>query len=105
MDVSESEFLQKVKAKESNKVGFENGILLMKEEDDDVEWGPQPFVKKILKMVEDESLKRIVSWGEGRCSFVVWNSAKFSKTILPNYFKHSNFSSFLRQLNNYVSVL
>ncbi|WVZ18871.1 hypothetical protein V8G54_006193 [Vigna mungo] len=101
MDVSECESLQKVKAKEPNKVGFENGIVLMKEEDDDVEWGPQPFVKKILKMVEDESLNPIVSWGEGRCSFVVWNSAKFSKTILPNYFKHSNFSSFLRQLNNY----
>ncbi|XP_047171028.1 heat stress transcription factor A-9-like [Vigna umbellata] len=99
MDVSECESLQKVKAKEPNKVGSENGIVLMKEED--VEWGPQPFMKKILKMVEDESSNPIVSWGEGRCSFVIWDSAKFSKTILPNYFKHSNFSSFLRQLNNY----
>ncbi|KAG6626291.1 hypothetical protein CIPAW_15G037500 [Carya illinoinensis] len=52
-------------------------------------------------MVEDPSTDSIVSWSTARNSFVVWDSSKFSTTLLPRYFKHSNFSSFIRQLNTY----
>ncbi|CAJ1941661.1 unnamed protein product [Sphenostylis stenocarpa] len=65
------------------------------------EMGPPPFLKKTFEMVEDPRTDPIVSWSQTRDSFVVWDSHEFSKTLLPKYFKHSNFSSFVRQLNTY----
>ncbi|OWM86564.1 heat shock factor protein HSF30-like isoform X2 [Punica granatum] len=65
------------------------------------EAGPPPFLVKTFEMVEDSETDPIVSWSAGRNSFVVWDSHKFSGLLLPKYFKHNNFSSFIRQLNTY----
>ncbi|PFH46454.1 hypothetical protein AMATHDRAFT_154956 [Amanita thiersii Skay4041] len=59
------------------------------------------FVKKLYKMLEDQSFQHVVSWGpQGDC-FVVKDMNEFTKSILPRMFKHSNFASFVRQLNKY----
>lgn len=67
--------------------------------------GPPPFLSKTFHMVDDPETDSIVSWSQSRDSFIVWDSHEFSKHLLPKYFKHSNFSSFIRQLNTYVSIL
>ncbi|KAE8687557.1 Heat stress transcription factor A-2 [Hibiscus syriacus] len=65
------------------------------------ESGPAPFLRKTFEMVEDPDTDPIVSWSLNRNSFVVWDSYRFSEILLPKYFKHKNFSSFIRQLNTY----
>lgn len=65
------------------------------------EVGPPPFLIKIFEIVEDSSTDAVISWSMSRNSFIVWDSHKFSTILLPKYFKHSNFSSFIRQLNTY----
>lgn len=63
---------------------------------------PAPFLTKTYQLVDDPHTDHIVSWGEDETTFVVWRPPEFARDLLPNYFKHNNFSSFVRQLNTYV---
>ncbi|KXL45066.1 MAG: hypothetical protein FE78DRAFT_80321 [Acidomyces sp. 'richmondensis'] len=59
------------------------------------------FVRKLYKMLESPQDESVVRWGNEGDSFVVLENEKFTKHILPKHFKHSNFASFVRQLNKY----
>lgn len=51
-------------------------------------------------MLEDRSIQHLISWSSGNESFVMSPSTEFSR-VLASYFKHTNISSFVRQLNMY----
>ncbi|KAL7089193.1 hypothetical protein ACP275_13G174000 [Erythranthe tilingii] len=60
-----------------------------------------PFLAKTYEMVDDPSSDSVVSWSWNNKSFIVWNPPEFARDLLPRFFKHNNFSSFIRQLNTY----
>ncbi|KAJ2082503.1 Heat shock transcription factor [Coemansia sp. RSA 988] len=60
-----------------------------------------PFLNKLYSMVDDRASDDLIRWSAGGNSFVVVRHEDFAKEVLPRFFKHSNFSSFVRQLNMY----
>ncbi|KAI9278027.1 HSF-type DNA-binding-domain-containing protein [Sporodiniella umbellata] len=59
------------------------------------------FVNKLYKMLEDPQTSKLISWSTQGDLFSVSNPTLFSKSVLPQYFKHNNWQSFVRQLNMY----
>ncbi|GFH47121.1 hypothetical protein CTEN210_03596 [Chaetoceros tenuissimus] len=58
------------------------------------------FIQKTYHMI-DSCDPTIASWSDSGDSFVVKDPEIFAKNIIPQYFNHNNFSSFVRQLNFY----
>ncbi|GAX80596.1 hypothetical protein CEUSTIGMA_g8032.t1 [Chlamydomonas eustigma] len=60
-----------------------------------------PFLTKTYDLVDDPENSAIVSWNAHGNSFIVHKPPEFARDLLPRFFKHNNFSSFVRQLNTY----
>ncbi|KAI9793184.1 MAG: hypothetical protein M1816_000604 [Peltula sp. TS41687] len=58
------------------------------------------FIHKLYNMLEDPNIQHLISWSTSNESFVMSPSSEFAK-VLSQYFKHTNVSSFVRQLNMY----
>ncbi|KAI7883547.1 hypothetical protein K492DRAFT_50449 [Lichtheimia hyalospora FSU 10163] len=59
------------------------------------------FINKLYRMLEDSTIRHLICWSENGDLFSVTNPTVFSRTVLPQYFKHNNWQSFVRQLNMY----
>jgi heat shock transcription factor, other eukaryote len=61
-----------------------------------------PFLMKLYEMTNEvRGQEECFTWSEDGASFWVSNSEQFARDVLPQYFKHNNYASFVRQLNLY----
>ncbi|TIA90567.1 hypothetical protein E3P99_01500 [Wallemia hederae] len=60
-----------------------------------------PFINKLYSIVNDSDTDEYIHWSESGDTFFVPNPELLARQVLPRYFKHSNYSSFVRQLNMY----
>ena len=59
------------------------------------------FLMKLYNILEDDENKNIIHWGDNGKYFIIENVHDFTEKILPKYYNHNNYSSFVRQLNMY----
>ncbi|KAI8067253.1 hypothetical protein BDF21DRAFT_426148 [Thamnidium elegans] len=60
-----------------------------------------PFLNKLYSMVNDPESDDLICWSDDGASFFVNRQEDFARKVLPRFFKHKKFSSFVRQLNMY----
>ncbi|KAI9249751.1 hypothetical protein BDA99DRAFT_414241, partial [Phascolomyces articulosus] len=63
--------------------------------------GVPAFLNKLYSMVDDSATDSLIRWSSDGASFIVERHEQFAKTILPRFYKHNTFASFVRQLNMY----
>ncbi|EGN95880.1 hypothetical protein SERLA73DRAFT_60481 [Serpula lacrymans var. lacrymans S7.3] len=59
------------------------------------------FLQKLYEMVNDHANHDLIRWSDTGDSFFVLDQERFASDVLGRWFKHKNFSSFVRQLNMY----
>lgn len=59
------------------------------------------FIKILLEMLENESIKHIIAWGMDGTYFTIFNVEEFIHKVMFTYFKHNRFANFIRLLNMY----
>ena len=59
------------------------------------------FINKLYTIVSNPATQHIICWADHGQSFLVKDEYAFSLHIMKHHFRHSNFSSFVRQLNFY----
>ncbi|KAI9295520.1 winged helix DNA-binding domain-containing protein, partial [Neoconidiobolus thromboides FSU 785] len=59
------------------------------------------FVEKLYTILQNSSNHNLICWSDDGKSFGVKDLSQFCSKVLPNYFKHGNWQSFVRQLNMY----
>ena len=59
------------------------------------------FLIQLYQILEDKTNEKIIHWGNDGKYFVIENLYEFTEKILPKYYNHNNYASFVRQLNKY----
>ena len=53
---------------------------------------------------EEEDLSEIITWLPHGCSWKIVNKSRFVEEVIPKFFNHNKFKSFLRQVNGWGFV-
>ncbi|KAM3147488.1 hypothetical protein pb186bvf_000295 [Paramecium bursaria] len=62
---------------------------------------PKLFLSKLKKILQNSALNHCIRWDEDGDKILLENKNYFILEVLPKYFRHNNYNSFLRQLNKY----
>ncbi|KAL8820787.1 MAG: hypothetical protein Q9191_007446 [Dirinaria sp. TL-2023a] len=60
-----------------------------------------PFVQKLSSFLDKDQNTDLIRWSDKGDSFIVVDEDDFARKLIPELFKHSNYASFVRQLNMY----
>ncbi|KAM3140953.1 hypothetical protein pb186bvf_006964 [Paramecium bursaria] len=63
------------------------------------------FLKTAHQLVQNQIGNEIIGWNKNGTKIVIRNRRLFVSDILPQYFKHSNYTSFLRQSFNMIRAI
>jgi len=61
--------------------------------------GKNSFLNKLHSILNNPGLNSIICWSKDGDSFNILDSERLQDEIIPQYFKHRNLKSFVRQLN------
>lgn len=101
MNLSNDTDISRPSTSASTNLGMTNSSSGNTNNNNNIKAPSNDFVRKLFGILERCEYPDIVRWTEKGESFVVLDTGKFTTQILPNHFKHSNFASFVRQLNKY----
>ena len=59
------------------------------------------FLVKLYTILNENSYSQYIHWSSEGLSVIISDMNGFTKNVLPKFFNHHNFSSFIRQLNMY----
>lgn len=59
------------------------------------------FLSKLYDILNDEQYKGIIHWSKEGKAIVINDISKLCEIVLGKFYKHRNYSSFVRQLNKY----
>jgi hypothetical protein len=62
------------------------------------------FLLKLYQILEKDEYSNVIEWGENGKYFVVKNLNEFTDKVCPKFFKHNNFSSFVRQVSYIINL-
>ena len=66
-----------------------------------IELKQDKFLLKLYEILSKDEYSKIIHWSQNGTYIIITNIHTLSKKILPIYFNHQNYSSFVRQLNMY----
>ena len=75
--------------------------MLSRKRTSPIESKSDKFLIKLYEILGKEEYSKIIHWNQNGSYIVITNIHALSKKILPIYFNHQNYSSFVRQLNMY----
>ena len=61
----------------------------------------ESFLSKLFDILNDVNYNKIISWDKEGNKIIIFDVVKLCNEILPKFYKHRKYASFIRQLNLY----